>query len=167
MFAKVVILRVNVRSLTANYYTRKFVVSLEVVIACYGTKVLLLWIRSKNLPEEASCMIFLYYLLPPCSGFKNELIVYLQLYTDKICCKYSYAVITLCCDFNELDKHGVPPSHGAGVAFFVSLPLQIRFFHFLKYRTTPKPKFYGSGSDPKTSQKKYVAGFFVLFITSL
>ena len=57
----------------------------------------------------------------------------------------------------RLDKDGIPLSHDGGVTFFVSVPSQIGFFHFLKQRLTPKLKFYGSGPDPKTSQKTYLA----------
>ena len=46
------------------------------------------------------CII--YY--PPRSGFKKELMAYLQLDTDRIRCKYHYGAITLCGDFNELDQ---------------------------------------------------------------
>jgi len=38
MFAKVLILKVNVRSLTTNYYTKKFVASFEVVFALVVTE---------------------------------------------------------------------------------------------------------------------------------
>ena len=32
----------------------------------------------------------------------------------------------------RLDNDGIPISHGGGVAFFVSVPSQIGFYHFLK-----------------------------------
>ena len=32
----------------------------------------------------------------------------------------------------RLDKDGIPLSYGGGVAFFVSVPSQIGFYHFLK-----------------------------------
>ena len=60
--------------------------------------------QTQKSPKRSILHDFCFIYCPPRSGFKKELRAYLQLYTDRIRCKYPYGAIILCGDFNELDQ---------------------------------------------------------------